>query len=388
MAMLEVKTEQAGESLWRQRMTILAVWLLLSLISAAQRYADNLQTSTQPNFRSLFLWPLVIWSYWAAAAPLIFKLGQWIPFGKRRWIYPLLAHFLLAFVFGLLHIAFMAMLGVFFGPTTSGAPPKFANEFSRGMRIFLSIELVFYWAVLGAGIAQDSYRRYRARELKQKELEAQLNRARLHALKMQIQPHFLFNALNTIAMLIRNREHDQAVKMVAGLGELLRSSINDNPAQEISLSSELDFIRRYLLIEQFRFPDRLRVEIDVPPELLTAEVPNLILQPLVENAIRHGIARSSSASLVRITARRQDGWLKLAVEDDGLGFPATWQWDTSEGIGLKNTRVRLKQLYGDQQELAIGMAEPGGAIVRLKIPFQPVGREVEDHGKDQNLNRR
>ena len=371
--MWEIKAEQAGESLWRQRMIILAVWLLLSLISAAQRYADNLQTSTQANFRSLFLWSLVVWSYWAAAAPLIFKLGQWISFDKRKRVYAVLAHFLLAFVFGLLHIAFMALLGTFFGSTTSGAPPRFGNEFSRGMRIFLSIELVFYWAVLGAGIAQDSYRRYRARELKEKELETQLGRARLHALKMQIQPHFLFNALNTIAMLIRNREHDQAVQMVAGLGELLRSSLNDNPAQEISLSSELDFIRRYLLIEQFRFPDRLRVEIDVPQELLTAEVPNLILQPLVENAIRHGIARSSSASLIRITARRQDGWLKLAVEDDGLGFPSTWRWDTSEGIGLKNTRVRLEQLYGDQQEIAIEGPEPAGAIVRLRIPFQQPG---------------
>src|SRR5437763_1276005 len=163
--------------------------------------------------------------------------------------------------------------------------------------------------------------------------------------------------------------------MVAGIGELLRSSLDEGSEQEVPLASELGFVRRYLSIEEFRFPDRLRVEVDVPEDLLSASVPNLILQPLVENAIRHGVAKSSSSGVVRIAARRRNGWLELSVEDDGPGLPAGWRWDAGCGIGLMNVRSRMEQLYGGRQEFVVENAEPEGTAARLRIPFPRKGGE-------------
>lgn len=351
-----------------QAVIIIVIWIVLSLISATQRYADSPQTPSPRSFWPFLFWSLIVWSYWALAAPLIFQLGQWVSFGRQARVYATLVHFFLSFVLALLHIAIFAALGTFFGSTGSGAPLRFQTEFGRGLRIFLYVELVFYWAILGAGLARDSYRKFREREIRARELETQLGVARLQALKMQIQPHFLFNALNTVAMLIRSGGNSQAVQMVAGLGELLRLSLNDNSAQVVPLSSELTFVRCYLAIEEYRFPDRLRVEIDVPNELLTAEVPQFILQPLVENAIRHGLDKSSSSGLIRIEARHHNDSLELLVRDDGPGLPVDWQPQSGPGIGLSNTRARLEQLYG-RLEFTIENAEPTGAVVRLRIPL-------------------
>jgi len=354
---------------------VIAVWLVLSLISASQRYADSFQTSSPAGFPELLFWSLVIWSYWALVTPLIFRLGERLPLGRKRLGLVTLIHFALAVLLGLSHIALLALLGSLFGPSRTGAPVTFLGEFGRGVRVFLYLELILYWAILGAAVARDSYRKYLEREMRSRELETQLGQARLEALRMQIQPHFLFNALNTVAMLVRNNEGGRAVEMVAGLGELLRSSLSEGASQEVTLEDELKFVRRYLAIEEFRFPDRLRVEVDVSDELLHAEVPNLILQPLVENAVRHGVAKSSSSGLVRISARRQNGWLELAVEDDGPGLPAGRRPDAGRGIGLRNVRSRLEQLYGGRQEFVIENARPKGAAARLRIPFRLRGRE-------------
>jgi two-component system, LytTR family, sensor kinase len=371
----DVTSENQAGSRRAWALGVIAVWLVLSLISASQRYADSLQTSSPADFSAFLLWSLAIWSYWALLTPLIFRLGERIPLSRERPVLATLAHFALGFLFGLSHIALFAGLGLLFGQNRQGTQTTFLGEFGRGLRVFLYVELVFYWAILGAGIARDSYRKYRERELRSRELETQLSMARLQALKMQIQPHFLFNALNTVAMLVRNGESSRAVQMVAGIGELLRSSLGDSSEQEVPLAAELGFVRRYLSIEEFRFPDRLRVEVDVPEELLQAEVPNLILQPLVENAIRHGVAKSSLSGLVRIAARRGNGWLELSVEDDGPGLPAGFEPGADHGIGLRNVRSRMEQLYGSRQEFVIQNVEPQGAAARLRIPFHRRGRE-------------
>jgi signal transduction histidine kinase len=347
-----------------------AVWLALSLISASQRYADSLQTSSPVGFSEFLFWSLAIWSYWALLTPLIFRLGERMPLRREGLVAATAAHFALGLLFGLCHIALFALLGVLFGRGRPGAPATFLGEFGRGLRAFLYVELVLYWAILGAAVARDSYRKYREREARSRELEAQLGQARLEALRSQVRPHFLFNALNTVSMLVRNGESERAVQMVAGIGELLRSSLAESPEQEVPLAAELGFVRRYLSIEEFRFPDRLRVEVDVDEELLSAEVPNLILQPLVENAIRHGVAKHSSSGLVRIAARRRNGWLELSVEDDGPGLPEGFEPDAGSGIGLRNVRSRMEQLYGGRQEFVIENAAPKGAAARLRIPFR------------------
>jgi two-component system, LytTR family, sensor kinase len=371
----DITSENQTDSRRAWALGVIAVWLVLSLISASQRYADSLQTSTPIGFSTFLFWSLAIWSYWALATPFIFRLGEKIPLSKKRLGRATLTHFALSLLFGLSHIALFALLGKLFGQSRTGVANTFLVEFGRGLRAFLYVELVFYWAILGAAVARDSYRKYREREMRSRELETQLGQARLQALKMQIQPHFLFNALNTVAMLVRNGESVRAVQMVAGIGELLRSSLGDSPEQEVPLASELGFVRRYLSIEEFRFPDRLRVEVDVPEELLSAEVPNLILQPLVENAIRHGVAKRSTSGLVRIAARRRNGWLELSVEDDGPGLPSGFEYNEGCGIGLTNVRSRMEQLYGSRQEFRIENVEPEGTAARLRLPFHRRGAE-------------
>ena len=220
--------------------------------------------------------------------------------------------------------------------------------------------------LLGAVYCAAYYGRYRERELTASRLQGQLAHAQLQALRMQLNPHFLFNALNSISMLVRGNRNDEAVRMLAGLGDLLRGVLEEDRPNEVPLREELDFLGRYLAIEQIR-AGRLQVLVEVPPELMEACVPNLILQPLVENAIRHGIARSSAAGLVEIGAWRENGSLLLSVRDDGPGLAGAESG--REGVGLSNTRARLARMYGDRQRLELANAEGGGARVTIRLPY-------------------
>lgn len=384
MSQVNEQTERAVEQRGISRLywlSVLGAWLVLSLITAAQRFAASGPGDSSFIFLVYLFWSGAIWIYWALMTPLIFWLGRRIPLSRQSLFYALPTHFGLAILFGLVHLASWAALGGIFSGISSGQNVSFRDEFVRLARVLPYVEVIFYWAILGAGIAQNTYRQARARELEAKALETELQRARLQALQMQLHPHFLFNALNTVAMLIRNGEYQQAVQMTAGLGELLRWSLNENSEQEVTLEHELEFIRRYLALEQLRFSDRLRVEIEVPAELRFALVPNLILQPLVENSIRHGIAQSSSAGLVRIVACRANEWLELFVQDDGKGLPD--DWGRAPGIGLGNTRQRLAQLYGEGHELTLQNASPTGVVARLKIPYRqqsPEGQPSKSYG--------
>ncbi|MGH9937203.1 MAG: sensor histidine kinase [Blastocatellia bacterium] len=360
---------------------------MLSLITAAQRFAAGGPGDSSGAFLVYLFWSGAVWIYWALVTPLIFQLGRRIPLSRQSLSYALPAHFGLAILFGLSHLALWAAFGAVFSGSSGGEAVGFRGEFVRLAQFLPYVEVIFYWAILGAGIARDTYGQARARELEAKSLEAQLQQARLRALQMQLHPHFLFNALNTVAMLIRNGEHRQAVRMTAGLGELLRRSLDENTGQEAPLEHELEFIRRYLELEQLRFPDRLRVEIEASAESLSALVPNLILQPLVENAIRHGVAQSSSAGLVRIVARRANEWLELFVQDDGKGLPNDWELAQQQGIGLGNTRTRLAQLYGERAELTLQNASPTGVVARLKMPYRRQSQREQGYGHDQNAHR-
>ena len=197
--------------------------------------------------------------------------------------------------------------------------------------------------------------------------------ARLGALKAQLQPHFLFNTLNAIVVLVRQQKGRQAEETLARFSDLLRAVLADMDVQEVTLARELDYLRLYLSIEQLRFSDRLRVEIDVEPDLLDAAVPHMALQPIVENSIRYGIGRRASAGRIRIRAERRGDSLRVEVQDDGPGFGAPDAGGADEasglGLGLANTRARLRQLYGDAGELLVGDGAEGGAIVTLVLPF-------------------
>jgi LytS/YehU family sensor histidine kinase len=242
---------------------------------------------------------------------------------------------------------------------------------TRAARLFviwIVSDGLLYWSILTVGLAVAHYRRLRERERTALELETQLAQADLHALKSQLQPHFLFNSLHTIGSLVRTGDRDSAVKVTADLGELLRRMLDGASQQEVPLRQELDFIKSYLDIEQMRFRDRLTVTFAVDEAVLDARVPHLVLQPLVENAIRHGIAPHAFAGHVEVTARRVGSTLELVVRDDG---PGAGNGDGSRpGIGLTNTRARLSRLYGNEFKLAVINLPQGGLESRVEIPFQ------------------
>jgi two-component system LytT family sensor kinase len=208
-------------------------------------------------------------------------------------------------------------------------------------------------------------------------LKTQLAQAQLQALRTQLQPHFFFNTMNTIAMLVRNKEDAEAIRVLAGLSDLLRHVLDDARADEVPLREELDFLQRYLAIEQIRFRDRLRTDISVDPNVLDALVPNLMLQPLVENAVRHGIARRAAAGRVCVSARRDTESLVLTVQDDGPGLPEDWSLDDA-GVGLVNTRRRLAQLYGGDARLTVENAADGGVRAEVVLPYMPATMSVAE----------
>lgn len=247
------------------------------------------------------------------------------------------------------------------------------QSFQNMMVGTLHENVLLYWSVVGLTHIAEYYRRFRERErraaqleIEAAQLETQLARAQLDALKMQLHPHFLFNTLNTISILMQE-DVAAANRMLLQLSELLRVALKNTNTNEVTLRQELDFLRSYLEIEQTRFQDRLKVKIEADAETLEAQVPNLILQPLVENAIRHAVTPRDSETLVEVRAERNNGHLQLIVRDngDGMGEKSA----ESNGIGLANTRARLEKLYGESQKFMLGEAANGGVQATITIPF-------------------
>jgi two-component system LytT family sensor kinase len=232
--------------------------------------------------------------------------------------------------------------------------------------------ILSYITLVAAGYTFDVYRRYRDRELHASRLETQLTRAHLHALEMQIQPHFLFNTLNSISELVHS-DPPGAELMIAQLGDLLRMTTDRTIEQEVPLSRELAFVGTYLEIERTRFQDRLSVKKQVDRDVLDCVVPNLILQPLVENAVRHGLSPRVAPGTITIMARRVDDWVRITVRDDGRGLPPPEA--RRERVGIGNTRTRLRQTYGDAHRFEMADAPGGGTLVMIEIPYRPAAPE-------------
>jgi LytS/YehU family sensor histidine kinase len=246
----------------------------------------------------------------------------------------------------------------------------FLEQYSGELRSLFLFDFFVYWAVVGVGYAFDYRERYRERESAASELKAQLAQARLEALKVQLHPHFLFNTLHAISGLVRGGEMQPAVNMIAGLSELLRRALDSADEQEVPLREEVKFVELYLNIQSARFPDRLTVRMDVAPDALDALVPNLILQPLVENAVRHGISPSESPGMIVVSAYCAGRMLHVEVSDDGPGLESGWRMEESEGIGLANTVERLKRLYASDHRFELRNGEGRGVTASLVIPFR------------------
>ncbi|HEX6134116.1 MAG TPA: histidine kinase [Longimicrobiales bacterium] len=361
---------------WKFWLALLGVATLVGLLEGAQVYTGASAMGRPVPWSRALGSTMPSWYVLVALLPGIFLLSRRFPFEPGRWQGRLPIHLAAAVVFAVLHITLASWISDYVLYEGGEMPFNFRTNLSRLLTIYFVIELVTYFAVVGAYHAYDYARRYREREyetaqlaLKASRLEASLSRANLDSLRMQLNPHFLFNTLNAISVMAMKGERQGVVRMLSLLSDLLRLSL-DHRQQVVSLREELEILDRYLEIEHVRFRDRLNLEREIDPEALDAEVPSLLLQPLVENALRHGIARRAGPGLVRVEARIVDGEaIELRVLDTGPG-PEAAPSSHGTGVGLANTRARLEQLYGDRHELTLTTRPEGGACVTVRLPLR------------------
>lgn len=308
---------------------------------------------------------LVHYWIWGLLAPFLILAARRWPFSRSTWGSALPVH--LALSLGLTAVQIGAAQLTL--NALAGSAGDAVSSLAKGLRTNFHSSLPTYWLVLAVVHAVDYYAKYRDREVRASQLEARLAEARLAALRRQMNPHFLFNTLNSISSLMYV-DPDAADAMLARLAELLRLALDTEGEPEVPLARELALLSRYLEIEKLRFEDRLRIELDVAPALLGARVPALSLQPLAENAVRHGIAGRPEGGTLRVAAARDDGRLRLTVEDDGPGWPSGEAPAEGGGIGLGNLRARLAELYGPAQRLVLAGRPGGGAVVEITIPFR------------------
>ncbi len=349
---------------------ILGAWTIYGLVGATQQHFSYLLSRGTPLPWTTSLSTQLPLAYaWALATPGIHWLGHRFPLARGRWPRSIAVH-----LAACLLLAFVLNMGYAYFALPLLPPPAVPRPLAeRGVQLFVGWVLpdaMVYWAILSVSLMLEHQRRLRARDLTAAQLETQLAQAELQALQTQLQPHFLFNALHTVGALVRVGDRDAALRVVTGLGDLLRRVLDRASAQEVPLRQEVEFARRYLEIEQVRFRDRLQVEFDVDPTALDAAVPNMLLQPLVENAIRHGIAPNPGACLVRVEVARAGSHLCLVVRDDGAALAGATVPVPGRGIGLPNTASRLARLYGDAGRLEFGPVGTRGHEVRIAVPFR------------------
>ena len=339
-------------------LVIAAVWTVLGLLSASQHVAFRAYSGQPPHYGAVIGRTLLDWYTCAIFTPAIFAVARRYRLDTPGRLKRVPIHLLACVSFIVLKLALFIPLANAFG-WLNGEVVFVEWLYADGFALTL-----VYATVAGARYALDYHERYRERLIKTAELESRLSRVQLDAVRARLHPHFLFNSLNALSTLI-HKNPAAADRMVLELGELLRQTISDSAPVEVPLRVELGFIERYLNVMQVRFGERLRVAIDVPAEVRDAYVPNMVMQPLVENAIVHGIGQSANAGEIIVRARRERETLELSVLDDGPGLPA----GSSERVGLRNTRLLLQQLYQEGQSVELTGRASGGVVASVRLPF-------------------
>ena len=319
------------------------------------------------SFARLFLWQFSRWLFWAAVAPLVLRQGVTLaqtPKSRGR----IALAVLMAVVLIVAHLSLSSLLTFWLQPYVPIETYTLTVSLGLAMQNPLIVDVLVETMLLVSGYAAAVYDRARVAELRESRLEADLARAQLNALRLEIEPHFLFNTLNAIASLIRSHASERALEMLLGLSALMRSTLDHDVEQTRTVDAELAFVRRYVELQHVRFIDRLKVTYDIAPDAGPLLIPTLLVQPLVENAFRHGIARQPGSCRLEITARVDEGRLHVWVRDDGAGLPEHFSIGALGGVGLRNAESRLRRLYGQHASLHVEPASPRGTEVHIELP--------------------
>jgi two-component system, LytTR family, sensor kinase len=342
----------------------IALGALLGIVDSWQSYYLGKAVGVHLPWSRVLASNVIYWAVLAALVPPVFHLAGRIRLDRPVRIAAIPVHCLAGVVFGIVHVALWVGL--------TAVLPMFSDHRARfvsTVRDYVAAEFLSYWAIVIAFYAVHYYHEAQRRQRAAAELQRTLAEARLEVLRSRMNPHFLFNTLNSISTLALKGDNEATVEMLARLSELLRVSLDERCPHEVSLARELELLDRYLAIQRVRFADRLTVCQRIGDDTVDALVPSMILQPLAENAIRHGIDAHCGAGTVTIESERRNGALQLRVSDSGPGFPTDAASVGRLGLGLSNTRARLEQLYGADQQIVVGRSEQGGGTVTVTLPF-------------------
>ena len=360
---------------------VFLLWTTLGLLFVFQGFIYNVNYSGREfNWIRTFSYQLSNYWLWALLTPLIYLLSRRFPLDRQNLVKNISIHAGFSLMIAPLQRLASVLANFLILSSLGQLDDTVAVMLDRAKFGIIggSIDsLMLYWTILIACFSIAYYQKYQQQELISSQLETQLAQAQLQALKMQLHPHFLFNTLHAISTLM-DEDVKTARRMLVRLSELLRVTLENAGTQEVTLKKELEMLNRYLEIEQIRFQDRLKINLQIDPEALDARVPNLILQPIVENAIRHGIAPISRAGNIDIRAKRSNGKLRLQVQDDGIGISEQQMKTLVPGVGLSNTKNRLAQLYGEKQLLDLSNIENSGLLVSVEIPFHTEGEKPSE----------
>jgi two-component system LytT family sensor kinase len=341
---------------------IAAIWCAAALFDASQTLLTMHLVGVGKAWLRPFLIVFISWLPWALATPFVIELARRWPIVRGEILKAMSLHLAAFAAVSAAAEGWSALLQIIFNPWHRKAPPRFVDTWSDLLLEQIVTFVIAYALIVAATYVVDS----RQKMARQNE---ELARAQLAALRGQMDPHFMFNTLNSIASLVYDQRADAAVRMIVGLSELLRRASEDSHRAQVTLQEEVEYLQRYIDIQKIRFGDRLRVRIDIPDELLAMQVPSLLLQPLVENAIKHGVSKRRSGGEVRVGGMSRDGALRLTVYNDG-----PWKQEdmalAPHRVGLGNLRTRLKILHGDRSNLLLQPAEEGGVEVIVTMPLQ------------------
>ena len=346
--------------------------LFLGTLETVQVYVRSATEGRPMSWAAAFALTLPRWLILGLLAPGVAAMTARFPPGRAPRFRTVTAHAAAAVLFALLHLAACVVV---YGFIIEGQPNQFPERLSKLLTVYLAGDVLVYAAVVGVLTALRLAGESRDRAVQASRLEARLSEARLDALRAQREPHFLFNTLNATSVLAMKSDHDGVVRTLDALGDLLRATLDPALPREVPLARELALLARYAAIQSVRFGDRFMLREDVAGDARAALVPSMILQPLVENAVRHGIEARPGPGCVTIRARREGAELRLEVRDTGPGFTAAAAAGR-EGIGLANTRARLAELYGGAERVDTGNLGEGGAFVSLRIPWRTVNGDA------------